>query len=266
MFFTQLYQHTAFWQYFLPVLIFALMTAIILLIVFYNQLQMEYASSKIIHQKETVSEIQEFVSENMRLQHENKNHMLALFNAVEIADDIEELREEFSKYQTELQKKHLESHGILRKFGRVLVESLIIAKLTKAKSLGIKFTCDIKNVTVEATLEDYVLCQILGCLLDNAIESETDSIIFNAYPTGDGKYTVIEIKNKHKPLSHTFVQQMFQKGFTTKAQSKDRTRGYGLYNVNEVVEKHNIILEVYNEPLGDNNNENYAVFAVQLRS
>jgi len=254
----------SFWENAFSLLEGILAISIIVFIVLNSHLKVEASKAKVLQHKKINEEVQELMAEVIRKQHENKNHMNAILKAVDAIDDIVLLRNKLTEYNTDLQNKtYIKEQNVFKKLDRVIVESLIISKILKSNSLGINFEYNIENVTFSSKIEDYILCEIIGCLLDNAFESGSNTVILHIYPLDESGFSVIEVKNKHEKLSNTFINKMFKKGVSTKLKEKDHIRGYGLYNLNKITEKNDIKIDVYNELLED---ENYVVFSLILES
>jgi two-component system sensor histidine kinase AgrC len=83
-------------------------------------------------------------------------------------------------------------------------------------------------------------------LLDNAIEAaekidvklEREVLLTLGE---EGKKKIIEVKNSGEAIELKNIENIFQKGFSTK---KGKHRGYGLYNVKRIVNKNNATIEL----------------------
>ena len=259
------YRHgTIFWEYVFSLLEAILIAVVIILIATNSQLKLEASEDRVAQQKKINDEIQALMAEIVRQQHENKNHLNTILTTVDAVDDISVLRNTLSEYYSDLlKKKQFGGQDIFKRLGRTTVESLIVSKAFKASSLKINFTHYIDSVTIDSGIENFVICEILGCLLDNAFESGSDSVILHIHPMNAGELTVIAVKNKHEALSNDLIKEMFKKGFSTKIKNKDHIRGYGLYNLSKILEAYKIMLDVYNEQLEDGN---YVVFSLVFHS
>ena len=116
---------------------------------------------------------------------------------------------------------------------------------------------EIENYLFKIEMKDYELIEVLGNLLDNALETgiEGNRVILKLTKKED--MNVIQISNKHPYLKKDIVNKMFKEGISTKS----HTRGYGLYNVKQIVHKYNGETQVYNDEL---DGENYVVFNLIL--
>lgn len=240
--------------YFLFLTFFSLTT--ISLLYFKNELMLEANILKLHHEKKINKDIEGFVGDIIRKQHESNNHIQAILMLVSSTDDINLLRTKLSENYNVSNIKGLEIYNVFNKLERIMTESMILTKILKAKSLGIDFIYNIQKITIDENIEDYTLCEIVSCLLDNAFESGSLKISLNIYKSNEK--SVIEVKNEHERLGAFFIQSMFKKGFSTKTnKNKDQIKGYGLYNLSKILANHEVELSIYNELL---ENTNYVVF------
>ena len=107
-------------------------------------------------------------------------------------------------------------------------------------------------------LRDYELIEVIGNLINNAFEAETENNIVILKLKREGDMNIAEIRNKHSYLKQENISRMFNKGFSTKS---DSNRGYGLYNVRKILRKYGGEIEVFNEMV---DGDNYIVFRVLL--
>jgi len=261
-----------FFENLIPLTEVAFASVVVILVGFGYQTKLDAVKAKSKHQQEINQEVQGLVAQIVRIQHERKNHMNTILKAIDAVDDIAVLRQTISKYCTDLmQNKFIKEHEIFKKLDRVMVESLIISKILKAESMNIGFRYYIEKVEFHPRIEDYVLCEIIGCLLDNAFEAGSNAVILNIYKPKrktedrgkEGEFAVgIEVKNKHKALDYDFIQKIFMKGFSTKPKSDKVIRGYGLYNLSVILSELSIPIDVSNDFI---EGENYVAFTLTFR-
>ena len=116
-----------------------------------------------------------------------------------------------------------------------IVKAVLYNKAQRAEKLGITYkyrvTSDLKNIS----LDNSELTVILSNLLNNAIEAT--SMIKNkeieVYIGEDENYYTISVKNYTENMENENLYNIFKIGYTTKGEG----RGYGLYNIKEIVEK-----------------------------
>lgn len=166
-------------------------------------------------------------------EHEYKNHLNTIWSIVQISKP-EEVREKVKEYIGNL----VENNEVFSKVIDVentIVKAVLYNKAQRAEKLGIKYkyrvTSDLKNIS----LDNSELTVILSNLLNNAIEAT--SMIKNkeieVYIGEDEKYYTISVKNYTENMENENLYNIFKIGYTTKGEG----RGYGLYNIKEIVEK-----------------------------
>ena len=94
-------------------------------------------------------------------------------------------------------------------------------------------------------MENYVLIEILGNLIDNAIEAAHEfegvdkKVILEIGCENEKAF--LEVKNTGKPINIEMLDKIFKKGYSTK---ENTGRGYGLYNVKMLAQKYKASIEV----------------------
>ncbi len=98
---------------------------------------------------------------------------------------------------------------------------------------------------------------MLGTFLDNAIQDmqETGEREYLYVEAKEEEGKVIRVANPHRRMQNGEMQQMFEKGYSTKGED----RGIGLYHVKKLVQKYKIDLVVENEIL---EGKNYICFSL----
>lgn len=166
-------------------------------------------------------------------EHEYKNHLNTIWSIVQISKP-EEVREKVKEYIGNLVENN-EVFSKLIDVENTIVKAVLYNKAQRAEKLGITYkyrvTSDLKNIS----LDNSELTVILSNLLNNAIEAT--SMIKNkeieVYIGEDEKYYTISVKNYTENMENENLYNIFKIGYTTKGEG----RGYGLYNIKEIVEK-----------------------------
>ena len=126
--------------------------------------------------------------------------------------------------------------------------------------MGINFEIEINDYGFSTRLLDYELVEVIGNLIDNAFETGVEDNVVKLVLSKNQDMDIIKVKNKHPYLGYETINTMFKKGFSTKT---SKSRGYGLYNVKEIVNKYKEEVSVSNEKY---DNENYVVFRITIKS
>ena len=124
--------------------------------------------------------------------------------------------------------------------------------------MNIKFLFNVANNSLENSLNDYEISDILNNLLDNAFEavinSSNDKVaILNI--CSEGSINIIEVRNSGITINSDNIENIFERGFSTK---EGKSRGYGLYNVKKIAEKNGGNVQLSFE-------DNYTVFKILLK-
>ncbi len=176
------------------------------------------------------------ISQIRRRQHKIKNQFNTAFAMYQLHDNYEDLVENqkqffgrFWNYELPTDAVILEEPGIV---------ALVYEKINEAIEENIKvetaFSCGMSGHKVS----DIVWVQILGTILDNAIEAlrqskEEKRLWIKVKPCE--KRICVTVINSHPILRQSEVEQFFQLGYSTKGEN----RGIGLYDVKELVHKYN---------------------------
>jgi sensor histidine kinase regulating citrate/malate metabolism len=139
-----------------------------------------------------------------------------------------------------------------------VVAGFLYSKIIEAESNHINIELDIRSVKLSEVIMDSQWVEVLGILLDNAIEaSNTEDYVYLSMEYEASN--MITVKNHHKHLKKDAIDKCFEKGFSTKA----KNRGIGLYNLKKTVQGCNGRIEAFNEVIED---LNYVVFRVIIPS
>lgn len=246
--------------YFILIILFILIANI--LILFYIE--------RFNKQKEIVASynkynpfIEDLIKEIRKKQHEYENRIQAFSTLPEICLTYDDLINNMQLYTTVWSNDLQSVNADVLKLKYKIVASLIYSKMKSAEEKGIDITCKIDNVNVEYPMEEWELMDVIGILVDNAIEAVesyeiTKEIEILFYETNCVKHIVV--KNSFDYLEIDEINNFFTKSYSTKGIK----RGFGLYNLNKILNKNkDIEILVYNE---DNNNNNYIVFDLLFKN
>ncbi|SNT17730.1 GHKL domain-containing protein [Anaerovirgula multivorans] len=200
--------------------------------------------------------IDELIKELRKRQHEFDNHIQAVRMLAFTSTNYQEILNAMKEYTEELEIKN--DLGPLIKLENKLLAGFLYSKKKLAEELSIDFQIVIQEYYFSSKLKDFELVELLGNLINNAFETGIDSNIVKVILSKEKDMYVIEVSNKHPYLNQEKINILFKKGFSTKS---NKDRGYGLYNLKEIVNKYNGEIEITNEKYKD---ENYVVFKVLI--
>lgn len=202
--------------------------------------------------------INQLIEELRKRQHEYDNHIQALKMVTVVNKDYESVIKSMSRYIVELEKKN--DLGKLIKLDNKVLAGFLYSKQKLAEEKGIDFEIEINDYDFSTNLLDYELVEVIGNLINNAFETEVDDNIVKLILSKNQDMDIIEIRNKYPYLRHEIINSMFKKGFSTKV---GKSRGYGLYNLKEIVEKYHGEINIRNE---NYDNDNYVVIKIEIKN
>lgn len=210
----------------------------------------------VIHRKYTPF-LNSMVHEVRQRQHDFKNHLSVLYGLLEIEDD-HQAKAEIKEYIESIMERINPTDKLLNIKDHTL-SAIIYSKKSLAEEKRISFNIEFLEEIPEYPLEKYELVELLGNLLDNAIEAAEDSQSIDKSQIiltlgTENNFKIIEIKNTLTSPKEIDVDHIFQRGFSTK---EGKHRGYGLYNVKKIVDYYNGTIEL-------SFGESYIVFKILL--
>ena len=174
-------------------------------------------------------------------QHDFKNHLSTIYGIVQVSNE-EDSRSRIKDYIEGLNESLSKEQNLISLDNNVLA-GIIYSKLQKAEELGINFKYSINSDINLIPVKNYELAEILFNLLDNAFEAvaKQDSNRWVELNIDKEKEnSIINVRNSGATLKNTNINEIFKKGFSTKGSQ----RGFGLYNINTIVEKYNGSIEI----------------------
>lgn len=206
----------------------------------YNHIKLIQKNKELKIQRTYTTVLKELVSDLRKIQHDHRNHLATILAIVENKD------REFDRIEKYIENIIGKSKDIDKSLNikDPVINAIIYNKMAKAKSNDIEFLIRFKQIIPDYHIQDYELVEILGNLLDNAIEANLD------YKTNNRKIVVtlglendkkiIEVKNTANLLELPPTEEIFSEGYSTK---KGKLRGFGLNNVKDIVKTYKGTLE-----------------------
>lgn len=178
--------------------------------------------------------IQELIDEMKANEHEYKNHLNILYCMIQVCKE-DELKDKAKKYIGNVfENKNLLNN--LSKVENTILKAVLLSKINQAEKNEIDCYYFIDSQLEGVPLDDSELTVVLSNLLNNAIEAASKSekkVIEISTEYYEGKY-IIEVSNSVDNLTKSMVADISKIRFSTKG----TVRGYGLYNVKNIVEKY----------------------------
>ncbi|MBS4539056.1 GHKL domain-containing protein [Clostridium sp. D2Q-11] len=226
------------------------------LVILKNGLRNEYESRQLQLYDKYIPIIEDLISEVRKKQHEFDNHIQALNMIVYTNDNKEDIVDNLKKYTEDL--SYTNRLGALIKLKNKVLAGFIYSKENEAREKEIEFHIKITNYDIDTRLKDFELVEIIGNLVDNAFETEVQDNVVELIISRENNLSIIEIYNKYPHIKQAEIKIFFRKEYSTKSK---KSRGYGLYNVKEILDKYNMSVEVRNQHRAEYNS-NFLVFKV----
>lgn len=190
-----------------------------------------------------------------RRQHKFRNQMDAVYSLHKLYDEYDQLVQAQREYLGKLNDYEMPA-DVLTLENPILIAH-VYEKITEAQEAGLRIHLKILCGLVDCGIQDIHMVEILGTLLDNAIQDmeTTGEKEFLRFEVRKEKGLIIRVANPHTKMKGSQLQKIFQKGVS----SKGENRGIGLYNVKKLISEYGIKLMVDNKIY---EGKNYLCFSV----
>ena len=169
--------------------------------------------------------------ENIRLrQHEFDNHINTIYSQHYIYETYDELVKAQDTYCKVISKDN--RFNKLLKASNPIISGFLYGKFVELEKLGVEIEYHIKIRELDIGIPIYKIVEILGDLLNNAVEAmEKVEGTRKLYVSlvEDEKFA-IEVRNESPYIDYNEIDKFFVKGYS----SKGGNRGLGLHNVKNI--------------------------------
>lgn len=187
----------------------------------------------------TVKNIQEEHSDlltSVRLrQHGFKNHLAALLSIRYTTKSYDELIKAQDEYYGKICKEN--RYNKLLFIGDSTISGFLYEKFCEAEENDILVTYEVCGEYTESDMSIYYLVEILGILIDNAIEAQISTVgekkIIFKFSEYENKY-LFTIMNPYDHVSYAEIESWFLQNKS----NKGNERGLGLYYVKKICEEY----------------------------
>lgn len=195
-------------------------------------------------------------------QHDMKNHInaiLSLSYTTENYDELIEKQKEYCGYVIEQNEKT----KLVLSSGNPLIAGFLYSKIREIENYNITIDYKIGIEKNEMAIPEYELVEMVGILLDNAVEALnnineeelTRKIFFSIKDTEDGIELIVA--NTSLVYEEDMTAHFFESGYSSKGQN----RGIGLSKLKRLVQDRKGDIMVYNKL---RNGINYLTFEIKL--
>ena len=184
--------------------------------------------------------IQELIDEMKASEHEYKNHLNILYCMIQVCKE-DELRGKAKNYIGNV----FENKNLLNSLSNIentILKAVLLSKITQAEKSDISCNYKINSQLEGIPLDDSELTVVLSNLFNNAIEAASKSqnkFIEILTEQSNEKY-IIKVSNSADNLTEEMIPEIDKVRFSTKGKG----RGYGLYNIKNIVTKYKGKLQI----------------------
>lgn len=207
----------------------------------YTQKRYQAMITRMQATEEYVPIIDELVMEVRSRQHEFSNKLLAITSIVETADSLPEVKQKIAQFTDNVRLQPHQQQ--LLTMEQKIVAGFLYAKLRRADQMGIQVAIHFSIPSYKIPCEEADLVELLGILLDNALEASSSGQLIELVGKVDGGYVRIEVSNPAPKMTNEQMQKMFELGYSTKSGK----RGFGLHNVQQIAKQYNAKIILRNE-------------------
>lgn len=222
-------------------MIVAALLCIFFTLFIYTQKRQQAMMTRLQATEEYLPIIDELVMEVRARQHEFSNKLLAMTSILETAESLQEARYQIAKY-TENVKLQPNQQQLLM-MDQKIVAGFLYTKLRRAEQMGIHLAIHFNIPSYKSPCEEVDLVELLGILLDNALEACSSGQSIELLGKIEGEYVRIELSNPAPKMTNEQMQKMFEVGYST----KNSKRGFGLHNVKQIAKQYNAKIILKNE-------------------
>ena len=199
-------------------------------------------------------------------QHDTKNHINAILSMIYTTDNYEELAAKQEEYCDYVMGQH-EKTKLVLSVGNPLISGFLYSKIQEAEKKGIEVDYQIAMQKTASVVPEYELVEMLGILIDNAIEALSNGMM-TVEKENNFKGIRVSIQETESELelmvantSEYYEEDMTEHFFEADYSSKGKNRGIGLTKLKQMVHERQGDIIVSNETW---EGRNYLTFAIRM--
>jgi len=207
--------------------------------------------------------VEELITQVRARQHEFDNKLLAISAAAQTAANLEQAQSDIAEL-TQSEPFGISEKSLLNCDSKITA-GVIYSKIRNAELKRVAVVSEITTTLKSRTVRETDIVEIVGILMDNAIEAanKDDRIyIWLTVFEADNQLS-ITVSNPHEPYSAADFVKIFRRGFSSKEgkTTDSGSRGHGLANIKDIVERYRGRIITRNETIDE---QNYVTIGVIL--
>lgn len=189
-------------------------------------------------------------------QHEFNNHINTIYSQYYIHQNYEDLVKAQRSYCELIMKEN--RFNKLLAGGNPIIIGFLYGKFVEIEKLGIEVSYKVVGVEDELGMPAYKVVEILGDLINNAVEAlladKERNKLYVSVIGANGLY--IEVRNESAYISYEEFDSFFAKDYS----QKGKNRGLGLYNVKQICDEYRMEISCDNKEV---DGLNWLYFAIR---
>lgn len=226
--------------------------------IYIEQTEKEKIQEELCIIEKTSGEYENLLTKVRLRQHELKNHIAAIFSTHYTYKTYEKLVQAQEEYCQKILDEN--KYNNLPLLGNNILVGYLYGKFQEAETDGITITYQIRAKISEMSIPIYYVIEMLGILLDNAMEAlklSTEREIFFEALESKSEY-IFSIRNPYHYVAYDEITEWFQLGRSEKGSG----RGLGLYHLKCLCEEWHCDIECRNIEIEQTN---WIVFSIKIK-
>lgn len=219
--------------------------ALLILLNKWNEAQeeKEHMKQELSVSKTMQKEYDELLTSVRLRQHSFKNHLAALLSIRYTSELPEEMAKEQEHYYGKIREANRYNRILF--WGNHVISGYLYQKFQETENGGIVVLYDLKGHYIRSVVPDYYLIEMLGILIDNAIEaqegSQEEKFLDFQFEERENEYC-FKILNPYPYVSYSEIESWFLLNNSKKGQG----RGLGLYHIKKLCSQYYVDLSCRN--------------------
>lgn len=245
-------------EYYPLITFYVIITVLFNILILKSKHKIDIQEQIIEQYNEYLPVIDELIYQVRSRQHQYNNNLNALNSLALTCNDYDTLKSEIIKNISLMSLEN--SPSFLLELNLKLLAGFMYTEHAKATKKQLHVSYKIMNYNIITVVPEYVLVELLGILIDNAIEnSYCDDDIYIQINCVDNKL-YFSISNPGPTVTTEIFRNFFKGGYTTK-NTNVSSHGFGLNNLKNIIDKYNGKILLENETI---NNRIYIKFSIEV--